>query len=150
MTAWALRVLTASVWASTPFVCHLYFRLFRWHADRRRGGNVEPNPAGPVQARCAAAQYRDRPSLRHGSGSSRPRARSTDCVNPAIRCRLCTAGWDGIYALAALLTGLGGLVFIVAGGTVGGPVMSVGFAGYGLLMVLASVEATRVCDGPRH
>lgn len=50
-------------------------------------------------------------------------------------------GW--IYAPAAILTGLGGLLFIALRGTVGGPLMSVAFTGYGALTVLAGVETLR-------
>jgi hypothetical protein len=49
--------------------------------------------------------------------------------------------WIGrIYAFAAFAAGIGGLVFILAKGTVGGWMMSVAFAAYGALMVLASVQ----------
>jgi hypothetical protein len=48
--------------------------------------------------------------------------------------------WIGrIYATTALLTGLGGLAFIVLKGTVGGMPMNVGFALYGALTVLAAL-----------
>ena len=48
-----------------------------------------------------------------------------------------------VYVTAALFTGLGGLAFIALRGTVGGPVMSVGFALYGALMVWCAAEAVR-------
>ncbi|MEZ5938847.1 MAG: DUF2306 domain-containing protein [Hyphomonadaceae bacterium] len=52
--------------------------------------------------------------------------------------------WVGrIYALAAFLAGVGGLTFIALKGTVGGPVMSIAFAAYGALMIVASVETVR-------
>ena len=52
--------------------------------------------------------------------------------------------WAGrLYVLAAFIAGLGGLTFIAANGTIGGPAMSVGFAGYGVLMVVASVQTWR-------
>jgi len=52
--------------------------------------------------------------------------------------------WIGrVYVLAALLAGIGGLAFIGAKGTVGGSVMNAGFALYGVLMVVASVETFR-------
>jgi hypothetical protein len=52
--------------------------------------------------------------------------------------------WIGrIYAFAAFAAGLGGLSFIVLKGTVGGWPMNIGFAMYGALMVLASVQTVR-------
>jgi Predicted membrane protein (DUF2306) len=52
--------------------------------------------------------------------------------------------WIGrIYALAAFLAGVGGLIFIAIKGTVGGLPMTVGFAMYGGLMVIAAVQTVR-------
>ncbi len=52
--------------------------------------------------------------------------------------------WLGrVYVLAALLTAVGGLVFIFVKGTIGGLVMDIGFAGYGILMLLAAVQTIR-------
>ncbi|MBI1339100.1 DUF2306 domain-containing protein [bacterium] len=52
--------------------------------------------------------------------------------------------WIGrIYAGSALLAGVGGLAFIAIKGTVGGWVMSVAFASYGALMVLAAAQTVR-------
>jgi len=48
-----------------------------------------------------------------------------------------------VYVTASLLAGLGGLGFIAAKGTVGGPVMDVGFGLYGLLMVAAAIQTYR-------
>ena len=52
--------------------------------------------------------------------------------------------WLG-YAIvtAAVLTGLGGLTYIFLNGTIGGPVMNVAFATYGILMVLSAFFAAR-------
>ncbi|MEL7133419.1 MAG: DUF2306 domain-containing protein [Pseudomonadota bacterium] len=58
-----------------------------------------------------------------------------------------------ILAPLALLTALGGLLYIMLRGTVGGPMMSVGFAVYGLLMALAAVQTLRLAlrrDLERH
>jgi ABC-type transport system involved in multi-copper enzyme maturation permease subunit len=50
--------------------------------------------------------------------------------------------WLGrIYVLSAGLAGLGGLGFITSKGTIGGPLMNVGFGLYGALMVLAAALA---------
>jgi hypothetical protein len=52
--------------------------------------------------------------------------------------------WAGrVYVLAAFIAGIGGLTFIAANGTIGGPAMSLGFGGYGALMVIASVQTWR-------
>ncbi|RYY28556.1 MAG: DUF2306 domain-containing protein [Sphingomonadales bacterium] len=48
--------------------------------------------------------------------------------------------WLGrLYVISAGLAGLGGLGFILSKGTIGGPVMSMGFGLYGALMVLGAV-----------
>lgn len=52
--------------------------------------------------------------------------------------------WVGrVYAAACAITALGGLAFILAKGTIGGPVMNVGFGLYGVLMLVAAVETVR-------
>ncbi|CCV13953.1 DUF2306 domain-containing protein [Mesorhizobium sp. STM 4661] len=50
--------------------------------------------------------------------------------------------WLGrIYVISAGLAGLGGLGFILEKGTIGGPLMDVGFGLYGALMVLCATMA---------
>lgn len=52
--------------------------------------------------------------------------------------------WIGrLYALGALLAGVGGLTFMALKGTVGGLPMTVGFTAYGALMVLAALQTVR-------
>ena len=52
--------------------------------------------------------------------------------------------WLGrIYGSAALITGIGGLVFIALNGTIGGAPMNVGFGLYGALTVVAAFQAMR-------
>jgi hypothetical protein len=52
--------------------------------------------------------------------------------------------WAGrLYVAAAFTAGIGGLLFIAANGTIGGVAMSLGFGGYGALMVVASVQTWR-------
>jgi uncharacterized membrane protein len=56
--------------------------------------------------------------------------------------------WIGrVYVVAALLTALGGLGFIVLRGTVGGGAMDVGFGLYGILMVLSAIQTIRYARG---
>ncbi|MEL6449823.1 MAG: DUF2306 domain-containing protein [Pseudomonadota bacterium] len=58
-----------------------------------------------------------------------------------------------VLAVMAALTGLGGLVYIAFSGTVGGPLMSVAFGLYGVLMLVAAVQTPRLAmrgDYVRH
>ncbi|MEM9344702.1 MAG: DUF2306 domain-containing protein [Pseudomonadota bacterium] len=58
--------------------------------------------------------------------------------------------WAGyVIAGAALVTACGGLIYIALSGTVGGPVMSVGFALYGLLLGLAAVRTVQLSRAGR-
>ncbi|MEM8486707.1 MAG: DUF2306 domain-containing protein [Bacteroidota bacterium] len=58
--------------------------------------------------------------------------------------------WLGrIYVLACLVASIGGLAFIFIKGTIGGPVMDIGFSGYGVLMFWAAIEAFRHAKGRR-
>ena len=52
-------------------------------------------------------------------------------------------GLGRVYLAASFLAGIGGLGFILIKGTVGGPVMSVGFAGYGIALIFCAVQAYR-------
>jgi len=63
----------------------------------------------------------------------------------AIRTRYLTFHrWVGrIYVVASILVAIGGLIFIVVKGTIGGPVMNVGFGLYGILMLVAAIETYR-------
>lgn len=50
--------------------------------------------------------------------------------------------WVGrIYVSACLLTAIGGLIFIVINGTIGGIVMDIGFGLYGILMIVSAIQA---------
>ncbi|RAJ97618.1 putative membrane protein DUF2306 [Larkinella arboricola] len=52
--------------------------------------------------------------------------------------------WIGrLYVLSALLAAIGGLIFIALKGTIGGPVMSLGFGLYGILMFVSAIETYR-------
>lgn len=48
-----------------------------------------------------------------------------------------------VYVLACLLTAIGGLLFIIMSGTVGGMVMNIAFGLYGVLMLVSAVETAR-------
>ncbi|QJW88878.1 DUF2306 domain-containing protein [Spirosoma taeanense] len=52
--------------------------------------------------------------------------------------------WIGrIYVVASVLAALGGLTFIVIKGTIGGTMMNIGFALYGVLMFVAAIQTYR-------
>lgn len=62
--------------------------------------------------------------------------------------------WSGrVLAVSAFATGVGGLGYILLRGTVGGPLMSLGFGLYGALMILCALQAPRFAmagDYARH
>ncbi|MEM7127714.1 MAG: DUF2306 domain-containing protein [Chloroflexota bacterium] len=59
--------------------------------------------------------------------------------------------WLGrIYIASSLATAIGGLLYIFTHGTVGGTVMDVGFALYGLVMMVAAVETIRHARARRY
>jgi len=64
---------------------------------------------------------------------------------PAVRARLpALHRWIGrVYVSASFLAGIGGLTFILTRGTIGGPVMNLGFGLYGVLTVLCAVQTYR-------
>ncbi|WP_233218813.1 DUF2306 domain-containing protein [Adhaeribacter arboris] len=52
--------------------------------------------------------------------------------------------WIGrVYVLSSLLAAVGGLLFILLKGTIGGMVMDLGFGLYGVLMFIAAIETYR-------
>lgn len=52
--------------------------------------------------------------------------------------------WTGrFYIFVSLIAAIGGLSFIAIRGTVGGLVMDIGFAGYGILMFIAAIQTVR-------
>ncbi|WP_367392121.1 DUF2306 domain-containing protein [Lewinella sp. LCG006] len=58
--------------------------------------------------------------------------------------------WLGrLYVVSAMLTAIGGLVFILVKDTIGGPVMNVAFALYGILMFGAAVQTIRYARAGR-
>ena len=58
--------------------------------------------------------------------------------------------WVGrIYVAASLIAAVGGLLFIVLRGTIGGTVMDIGFGLYGVLMLIAAVQTIRYARAGR-
>lgn len=58
--------------------------------------------------------------------------------------------WLGrVYVVASVLAAIGGLVFIALKGTIGGTVMNIGFALYGILMLVCAIETIRQARAKR-
>ena len=52
--------------------------------------------------------------------------------------------WIGrIYVTACTIAGIGGLIFIMLTGTIGGTIMDIGFGIYGILMLIAGIQTYR-------
>jgi hypothetical protein len=52
--------------------------------------------------------------------------------------------WIGrVYVLSSLLAAIGGFIFILVKGTIGGTVMNIGFGLYGILMFISAIETYR-------
>jgi hypothetical protein len=52
--------------------------------------------------------------------------------------------WVGrIYVISCFFAAIGGLIFILAKGTIGGTVMNIGFSLYGVLMLICAIETYR-------
>lgn len=52
--------------------------------------------------------------------------------------------WVGrLYVLSCILAAIGGLIFIILKGTIGGTAMNIGFGLYGILMLIAATETFR-------
>ena len=52
--------------------------------------------------------------------------------------------WVGrLYIVSSLLAAVGGLAFILLKGTIGGPIMDLGFSLYGVLMFIAAIQTYR-------
>lgn len=61
-----------------------------------------------------------------------------------------TAGY--VTVALAVLAAIGGLIYILAQGTIGGPVMDIGFGLYGVLLGLSAVQTVRLARlrNPKH
>ena len=139
---WSSRALLATVWISTTLF-GLYILAFYAGAltegDMARWNEVLPH-----------IYERDTPTSTAGIAlhfAAGGIILILGCVQllQAVRRRLpALHRWLGrVYVIASLLAGIGGLIFIVTKGTIGGTVMDIGFGLYGLLMILAAVETFR-------
>ena len=139
---WASVALVATVWVSVTLF-GLYILAFYAGAvvdrDMERWNTVLPRLYEPSTPAATAGI-----ALHFAAGGV---ILVLGCVQllGAVRTRFpALHRWLGrVYVVASLLAGVGGLTFIALKGTVGGPVMDVGFGVYGALMVTSAVQTYR-------
>lgn len=139
---WASRALVLVVWVSAGlFGLYIlaYYLGTLWRGEQERWNEVLPDLYDPQQLLATAGIGL------HFLAGGVILVLGPIQLSEAIRRR--APGfhrWCGrLYALSALVAGVGGLLFIALQGTIGGWPMDVGFALYGALMILAAVETAR-------
>lgn len=139
---WTARALTATCWISAGLF-GLYILAF--YAAALVDGNIAKwNDSLP------RLYESDTPAATAGIGmhfAAGGIILALGCIQfvQAIRSRYPAAHrWIGrVYVTAALLAGIGGITFIAAKGTIGGPTMDLGFGIYGVLTAAAAIETYR-------
>jgi Predicted membrane protein (DUF2306) len=139
---WSGNALVATVWFSSGLF-GLYILAFYaaalYEGDMNRWNNILPGLYTPG-AKAASTGI----GFHFATGGIILLLGSIQLID-AVRTRYpAVHRWIGrVYVLSSLLAAIGGLVFILAKGTIGGTVMNIGFALYGLLMLIAGVETYR-------
>ena len=139
---WTVLLLVTTVWISAGLF-GLYILAF--YASALFGGNLEKwNGVLPGLYQKGSIAATTGISLHFAMGAIILVLGSIQLIE-AIRVRYSQFHrWIGrIYVVSSLLAAVGGLVFIVVKGTIGGTLMDVGFALYGGLMILAGVQTYR-------
>lgn len=139
---WASVALVATVWVSVTLF-GLYILAFYAGAvaegDMERWNDVLPRLYEPTTSAATAGI-----ALHFAAGGV---ILVLGCIQllSAVRVHFpALHRWLGrVYVAASLLAGIGGLTFIAVKGTVGGPVMDIGFGAYGALMILCAVQTYR-------
>ncbi|HEY6640977.1 DUF2306 domain-containing protein [Povalibacter sp.] len=139
---WSSRALTATVWISAALF-GLYILAF--YAAALIDGNIEKWNEGLPRLYESHTPLATAGIGLHFAAGGIILALGCIQVVSAIRNRYpALHRWIGrVYVSAAFLTGLGGLTFIFTKGTIGGPVMDVGFGIYGALVSFTAVQAYR-------
>lgn len=139
---WSGVVLVATVWTSAALF-GLYILAFYasalYNGEMGRWNKVLPRLYEPDSAAATTGI-----GLHFAMGGVILVLGSIQLID-AVRTRFPAAHrWIGrVYVLSSLLAALGGLTFIVIKGTIGGPVMNVGFALYGVLMFISAMQTYR-------
>ncbi|GAB3495107.1 DUF2306 domain-containing protein [Spirosoma knui] len=139
---WSSRILVTTVWTSA-FLFGLYILAFYaaalYQGDMQRWNGVLPRlyESGTTTATTGIG-------LHFAAGGIILILGSIQLLD-SVRIRFPVLHrWIGrVYVGACLLAAIGGLVFIALKGTIGGPVMNIGFALYGFLMGWAALETYR-------
>ena len=152
LLTWSARLLVATVWVSA-LIFGLYIFVF-YFLSSMRGDITQWNEVLPD------LYSDDAPAATIGIGAHFAAGSvilMLGCIQliGSIRAKYpALHRWLGrVYVIAALITGVGGLVFIVVKGTVGGLMMDIGFTGYGVLTIIAAIAAihfARQRDFVRH
>lgn len=135
---WNARLLVATVWISS-LLFGLYIFTFYFVA-LLEGNTAQWNEVLPGlydrQDRSATAGI----GLHFVAGSIILILGCIQLIEP-LRLKYPTVHrWLGrLYVLSALLAAVGGLTFIMVKGTIGGFIMDIGFAGYGVLMFVSAI-----------
>lgn len=139
---WTLRILTFTVWLSSGlfglYILAFYFKELLTGTPTR-WNEILP---GLYDENTSAATGGI--GLHFAAGGLILVLGSLQFVETIRQKRPLIHRWVGrIYVMACLLAALGGLLFIIQKGTIGGPIMDIGFAGYGILMFLAALQTWR-------
>ncbi len=139
---WASWLLVTTVWVSAGLF-GLYILAF--YAAALYGGNLEKwNDVLPGLYNQGSPGATSGIGLHFAMGGIILMLGSIQLIE-AIRVRYSAFHrWVGrVYVVSCLLAAIGGLSFIIARGTIGGTVMNIGFAGYGILMIVCAWKAYR-------
>lgn len=142
LVRWTALLLVTTVWTSAGLF-GLYILAF--YTAALVSGNLEKwNQILPGLYQKGATQATTGIGLHFAMGGIILLLGSIQLID-AIRVRYSAFHrWVGrIYVVASLLAGTGGLLFIFMKGTIGGTVMNIGFALYGILMILAAIQTYR-------
>lgn len=146
ISRWLLRwsgvLLVVTVWLSAALF-GLYILAF--YAGAYQGGNMERwNKVLPNLYEKGALVATSGIGLHFAAGGVILILGSIQLIGAVRKHFPALHRWLGrVYVIASLLTALGGLIFIFSKGTIGGLVMDIGFSLYGLLMLVAAIEAYR-------
>jgi hypothetical protein len=140
--AWSSRALIAATWVST---C-----IFGVYILMHYGGAIPAGKLPEWNARLSGLYDPTTPLATIGIGLHFAAGGILLLLGPlqffaGIRARAPaihrSIGW--LYTVAAMIAGSGGLVYILAHGTIGGGPMAIGFAGYGLAVTLTAAQTLR-------